>query len=275
MRWARDRRPVACRALRFLLVVWCLTAPLSVVAASQGASDPQAQARPVASRPFSAGERFTYALSWLSLRAGTAVMEVRTRPPSSEPAQLEILTTAQSSPFLSKFYPVDNRVHSIVDADTLVPQRLIFHRREGKRKNDFDVTFRWDAGVVTSVKDGVTDVIPLQPDTQDVISCLYYVRSLPSLQPGTSTFLTVHHDRKNYRLEVRVEAVEQIKGPWGEAEAVRVLAVMPFQGIFRNEGNIRVWLTNDARHVPLRMKAKVIIGSVVADLIEGYRDGPH
>ena len=45
---------------------------------------------------------------------------------------------------------------------------------------------------------------------------------------------------------------------------------MPFQGIFLNEGNIRVWLTNDARRVPVMMKAKVIIGSIVARLVDGF-----
>ena len=42
---------------------------------------------------------------------------------------------------------------------------------------------------------------------------------------------------------------------------------MPFQGIFLNQGNIKVWFTTDERKIPLRMKAKVIIGSVVADLV--------
>ncbi|MFM8552322.1 MAG: DUF3108 domain-containing protein [Nitrospiraceae bacterium] len=46
---------------------------------------------------------------------------------------------------------------------------------------------------------------------------------------------------------------------------------MPFQGIFLNEGNIRIWLTNDSRRVPVVMKAKVKIGSVVATLVEGLQ----
>jgi Protein of unknown function (DUF3108) len=45
------------------------------------------------------------------------------------------------------------------------------------------------------------------------------------------------------------------------------LVVMPFQGLFLNQGNIRVWFTNDERRIPVRMKAKVIIGSIVADLV--------
>ncbi|RMH06961.1 MAG: DUF3108 domain-containing protein, partial [Nitrospirae bacterium] len=82
--------------------------------------------------------------------------------------------------------------------------------------------------------------------------------------PGTSVFITIHHDRKNYRVEVRVEARERLAGPWGEVETIRVLAVMPFQGIFLNEGNIRVWVTDDERRIPVKMQARVIVGSITA-----------
>ncbi len=227
-----------------------------------------------ADRPFAPGERFTYAISWLNITAGSAVLEVADSPPIEGRPALRLLTSATSAPFVSKFYPVDNRVESVVDAGTLLPHRMVFRRREGKRKNDFDVTFHQSEGTITATKDGVTDKLAAPPGMHDSISCLYYFRSLPSLAPGSSQVLNVHHDKKNYKLEVRVEGIERLKGPWGEVETVRVLAIMPFQGIFLNEGNIRVWLTNDARRVPVMMKAKVVIGSVVASLVEGFRVPP-
>ena len=198
-------------------------------------------------------------------------MEVSETSPIQGRAMPRLLTTVTSGPMVTKFYPVHNRVESIVDAAQLSPQRMVFHRREGKKQNDFDVTFRHAEGNVTSIKDGVADTLPIPPGTHDAISCLYYVRGLPSLVPGTSLILNVHHDKKNYRLEVQVEGIEKVKGPWGEIEAVRVLAIMPFRGIFLNEGNIRVWVTNDVRRVPVMMRAKVIIGSVVARLVDGFR----
>ena len=66
---------------------------------------------------------------------------------------------------------------------------------------------------------------------------------------------------------MRAEGIERVKGVEGDVEAIRLLVIMPFQGLFLNEGNIRVWITNDARRVPVLMKAKIIIGSVMARLI--------
>ncbi len=219
-------------------------------------------------RPFAPGERLTYSLSWLNIRAGTAVMGVSGTSPIDGRAALKLLTTAKSNSVISKVYPIDNRVESLVDAETLAPYRMIFQRREGKRKNDFDVTFRHRDGTSLDIKDGVAETLQIPRETHDLVSCLYYVRSLPSIEPGSTITLNLHHDKKNYRVEVRVEGTDRVRAPWGEVEAIRVLVIMPFQGIFLNEGNIRVWLTRDTRRIPVMMKAKVIIGSVVARLVE-------
>ncbi len=196
-------------------------------------------------------------------------MEVGEAPPIHGRSAYRLITTAKTTDFVSAFYPVDSRAESVLDSGELLPQRMVFRRREGKRKNDFDVTFYHGEGKVYSIKDGIADTLPIPQGTQDGISCLYYLRSLPALVPGSSVFMNVHHDKKNYRLEVRVEGIEKLKAPWGEVETLRILAVMPFQGIFLNEGNIRVWVTNDVRRIPILMRAKVVVGAVTATLIDG------
>ena len=140
---------------------------------------------------------------------------------------------------------------------------------KGRKKEDIEYTFHQKEGTVTVVKGGTTETLEMPPGTQDVISCLYYARSTLSFQPGSSLTMNVHHDKKNHKLAVLVEEVETISGPWGDSETARVLVVMPFQGLFLNQGNILVWFTTDDRRIPVRMKAKVIIGSIVADLVSG------
>ena len=220
-------------------------------------------------RPFQVGEQFTYEITWMNIKAGTAIMGVTAGTDADQPL-VKLLTTAQSRPAITKFFPVDNRVESMIDPATLLPAHLTFRRREGKKKEDIEYTFHRKEGTVTEVKSGATETLPIPPDTQDAISCLYYVRSEVSSTPGSSLTMTVHHDKQNHKLNVLVEKIETIRGAWGTLETIRVLVVMPFQGIFLNQGNIRVWFTNDARRIPLRMKAKVVIGSIVADLVTGF-----
>jgi hypothetical protein len=220
--------------------------------------------------PFPAGERLSYDLSWLAMRAGIATLTVQEGSVEGGRRRIMLGMVARSSPVVTKFYPVDNRVASTVDVESFLPRHMTFSRREGKRSNEFDYTFRHSEGLVTAVKDGKSDELSIPSDAQDAISCLYYVRKVLPMAPGASLAMTVHHDKKNYRLNVRVEALETLEGSWGKRQTARVLVIMPFQGIFLNEGNIRVWFTTDEQRVPVKMKAKVIIGSIVAELTEGY-----
>jgi len=221
------------------------------------------------SRPFRVGERLTYDITFLNISAGTAVMEVGSGDPANDRPLGKFITTAVSSPKVTRFFPVDNRVESLTDLTTLLPEYMTFRRREGKKKEDIEYVFHRKDNTVSATRGGLTEVLPIPADTQDLISCLYYVRSLLPLKQGASQALTVYHDKKIRHVEVRVEKIERLDGPWGKLETAQVLVVMPFQGIFLNQGNIRVWFTTDERRIPLRMKAKVVIGSIVADLVNG------
>jgi Protein of unknown function (DUF3108) len=236
-----------------------------------GVQDSTALAAETASKQaIQPGEQLTYDISWLYITAGTAVMAI-SNAGTDGGGLVKLLTTAQSRPAITKFFPVDNRVESIMDPATLLPVQLVFRRREGKKKEDIEYTFHQKKGTVTAVKGGAPETLAIPPGTQDVISCLYYARSELSLQPGSSLTMNVFHDKKNRKVEVRVEEIETLSGPWGEVETARVLVIMPFQGLFLNQGNIRVWFTTDDRRIPVRMKAKIIIGSIVADLVSGWQ----
>ena len=221
---------------------------------------------PASNVHFKVGEKLTYGLSWGIITAGTAVLEVAERRSLSGRSVVKLIHTARSNEFVSAFYPVNNRVESLLDEEAAYPHHLLFNRREGKRKNDIEVIFDQAAHKATVTKDGNTETMEVPPDVQDTLSVIYFFRTLRPADAGSSTIIHVNHDKKNYKLELRVEGTERLKGPLGEFDTVRILAIMPFRGLFMNEGNIRVWVTNDAARVPVLMKAKVIIGSITATL---------
>lgn len=254
--------------MRYLVWILCLLAS-GVACQVYAGEGPGASAR-----PFRVGERLTYDITFLNISAGTAVMEVGPGDGVNGRSIGKFVTTAVSSPKVTRFFPVDNRVESLTDLTTLLPDRMIFRRREGKKKEDIEYVFHRTDNTVSATRGGTTELVPIPADTQDLISCLYYVRSLLPLKQGASQALTVYHDKKIRQVEVRVEKLEMLDGPWGNLETAQVLVIMPFQGIFLNQGNIRVWFTTDERRLPLRMKAKVVIGSIVADLVDGIPEIP-
>lgn len=214
-------------------------------------------------------EDFRYAVSLWGMSAGHATMSTEELVDADGAPARRLVTTIRSNDFISAFFPVRNHVDSLVDAQTMLPSRLVFQRREGGRHERFAVTFDRVANQVTVLKDGKPSVHDVPPGTHGPLSCLYFLRTMPNLEPGSSVYLDIHHDRKNYKVEVKIEAVESLSGSWGEVETIRLLVIMPFRGIFLNEGNIRIWVTNTPERVPVMMEARVIVGSAKA-VIEGW-----
>ena len=212
---------------------------------------------------------YHYAISLWGMPAGHATMKTDRLIAADGRASHRLALTIRSNDFIALFFPVRNHVDSLVDPRTMLPRRFFFQRREGGRHERFDVTFDHVTNQVTVLKDGTLSVHSVPPDAHDLLSCVHFLRTVPNLDPGSSVYLNIHHDRKTYKVEVKVEAVESLSGPWGEVEAIRLLAVMPFRGIFLNEGNIRFWLTKTQERVPVMMEARVLVGSVTA-LIEGW-----
>lgn len=70
-----------------------------------------------------------------------------------------------------------------------------------------------------------------------------------------------------YDLSVIVRKRERIKNKvLGTVDCVVVQPVLGDEGIFQSSGELLVWFTDDDRRIPVRMRAKVPVGSIEATL---------
>ncbi|HKO31251.1 MAG TPA: DUF3108 domain-containing protein, partial [Nitrospiraceae bacterium] len=145
------------RCPTWLVLAWLISCATIGTDSWAGPSDPASTGR------FQGGEQLTYDISWLNITAGTAVMAVSDARTDGDRPLIRLLTTAQSRPVITKFFPVDNRVESIVDPATLLPEHLNFRRREGKKKEDLEYTFHQKEGRVTVAKGGTTETLEMPP----------------------------------------------------------------------------------------------------------------
>lgn len=213
--------------------------------------------------PFQPGEKLVYRVHWFFIDAGEATLEV---------AQPELIDGVAYPHFISRaksdlifFYTVNDRVESVSADNTLLPFKFEKHLREGGYKKDQVILF--DPKNNTA-KYGDTDS-PVTPGCRDPLAAFYYLRGLDLPAVGGELIIWVHVDKKNYPLLVQVLKKEKIKVPAGEFDTVKIkLRPQPgFEGLFRHQGNIWIWLTDDPARVPVKVKAEVpIIGSVEIDL---------
>jgi hypothetical protein len=216
---------------------------------------------------FGVGERLEFSIGYGLIDAGTATMEVLDVAEVRGRPVYRITTTATSNRFFDSFYKVRDTMRSLVDVLGLFSWRYEKHQREGDYRRDQVVVFEQDLGFA---HDG-PDTLDIPEYAQDVLSAFYYVRA-QTLHVGDTLVLPNMTDRKNYDLEVIVHGREKIHTPAGTFDCLKVEPLLQAAGLFRHEGKITVWLTDDRLHMPVLMRSRVVVGSIHAELT-AYRFG--
>jgi len=212
---------------------------------------------------FGVDEKLTFDINYGFINAGTAEMEVARVVDYENRPCYQLVTHAYSNSFFSSVYKVEDRVESIFDAVGLYSWRFEKKLREGKYRAERTYIFDQRNGRVFYKK----DTIETPSFVQDALSALYFVRT-QNLKIGKSLFLDSFADGKLYTLEVRILKKEKITVEAGTFDCVVVEPLMQAVGVFRHQGNLKVWLTDDHLRMPVLMKSKVLVGSISAELTD-------
>jgi hypothetical protein len=239
-----------------------------------GTSHAAYSARPVQHRqestlPFRAGERLAYEISWSDIvRAGKAVLEVQNEDRHDGKAAFRIVSTAKSSGIVSRFYKVSDTIESCIDADSLSSLSFRLDQRHGKRKKKREMVFDHKKGTVLVMNNGKQETYSVPEDVQDALSSLYYLRARHEFIEGKPILVNVHEDGKTWAVEVHTLGREKLKTVLGEVNTIKIRTYPRYEGVFQNKGEIFIWLTDDARKIPVLMKSTITIGTIVSTLID-------
>ncbi len=220
--------------------------------------------------PFTVPEKFVYDLTWAGIKAGTASLESR-----NDGGRIRMISTAQSAEWISVFYTVDDRVESIVSKDPYrssvgLPVSYRLKLREGKHRKDKEVMFDHEknrAKYVDHLEKEYKE-IDVPPLVFDPISSFFYLRTL-RLVVGEPVYITMFDSKKVYNVEVQVLRKEEVTIPEGTFDTIVVKPLMKSEGIFYRKGEILIWLTDDAKHIPVMMQTKIPVGHITATLVQG------
>lgn len=219
--------------------------------------------RPITNWAFGVAETLYYDIGWQSIVAAHGKMYVDEPIDTMGHLCYPIYSTVRSTSFFSTFFRVEDSALTCMDVRELFPLRFEKYLREGKYRADRIATFDPVAGLAYTPD----DTIVVQPYVQDALSLLYYVRAL-ELEPETDLEVDNYDGKKNYKLTVRILRRERIKVKAGVFNTIVVEPLLQAAGLFKHEGKLTVWLSDDRLHLPVLMKSKVIVGSIVAELSE-------
>lgn len=199
-------------------------------------------------------QKLVFSVQWHMLSAGTTTIILR------RSGSLEHLTsTADSQGLVNKIFPVHDVFQADLDPHTFCTHKIAKHSEEGSRRLDRKVVFDYARGKSqvddTDLKSGKEKhaEFDIPPCVTDVVSGFFYAGSLP-LTPGFTHLFPVNDGGKTTDVRMQVEARESVKVAAGVFATMRVKA-NPVNGPLK--GSLWVWVTDDARRVPVKMKSKL------------------
>jgi len=220
--------------------------------------------RVLENKAFKEGEKLTFDVNYGFVTAGIAVMEVPQIKKISGRNAYHVTFEVNSVPSFDMFYKVRDRYETYIDVEGLFPWRFEQHIREGGYARDFSAFFDQRKGKAKTTEGEYE--IPLY--VNDIVSAFYYARTLDysNMKVNDLIHLQNFYKDKVYNLDVKFLGKEVVEVPAGKFECIIVEPLVKEGGLFKHEGNIIVWLTNDELKIPVKVRTKVVIGYVEAKL---------
>lgn len=225
-------------------------------------------ARPKVNGSFAPGEKLTYEVKALGVVAGYATLEVGQYEKVEGRPCYPLIAKAKSAFPFSTFYRVSDVQTSYFDTVDFLTWKFENIVHEGNyyahNQEHYDQIRHT---LVHQHNEEAIEKIDVQPFTQDIISCFYYFRLLP-LEVGKKYLIPTCSGGKNYKLIVKVFSREKVTIPAGTFDCYRTKPFVKYGTVFRNNEDIDLWITADSRHLPVKIKSGIVIGSIEVSLLD-------
>ncbi len=235
---------------------WLIYLTVLVTAAQTAAAHPAAP-----KYPFGVGEKFEYDAKLGMLNLGGASMQV-----------VSIDTVRGQPSFFFRFRLEGGgflfRILTVLESWTTVDDFKSLRFRNDNTENDkvrlkeYDIFP--DSGFFRQRGQEHTEPTPAQP--LDDAAILYYVRQTP-LEVGKTYRVEKYFRQDKNPLVIRVLKREKMKLPNGtEVDCLVLNPVIDDRGMFADRADARLWITDDARRIPVQIRSRYPFGTVTLRL---------
>jgi len=216
---------------------------------------------PRAGFSFPQKQTLSYSVDWRVFTAGTAIVHFE-----AAGDQEHVSATADTSGAINLLFHVSDKFQATFDRNTGCTSEFNKQTVEGRRQ--VNSTLKMDYTQLKSIldeknvsKNQVKHVeTPIPGCLTDLLSGLFYASSQP-MEVGKSFQMPVVDALHTVMVTMKAEGKEEIKTPIGTFKTIRVQPTAD-AGVVKNRGNIWIWYTDDERHLPVQMRARLFWGTI-------------
>jgi hypothetical protein len=211
------------------------------------------------------------------LMSATPVAESKAAPAAAAaaapaPANLVFKADAVAKGWFRKLFGIDFHYNSesVVEPATFRILANSTRDEQGKRLRTSEAVFDRTHNLLTWTQRNPHDpqaaprvvTTPLQNASHDLISAIYFLRT-QTLEPGRTFELDISDSGAVYRIPVKVGARKRMKSVVGRVQTVRVdVGIFGADRLVDRKGEMTLWITDDARRIPIRARLDTDIGTL-------------
>jgi hypothetical protein len=202
------------------------------------------------------------------------------------PQPFLLTTDVISKGFFVKLFGGTFRFHaeSEVEPNSFYALRTTKRDEQGKRLRTSETVFDQAAKTVEYTERDPNNqsaaprviTAALQGPTQDIVSAIYFLRTLP-LTPGETFTLPISDSGRVYQVPATVVAEKKkMKSVLGKVSVVRIDVDIfgPGRPVEEGKGKMSIWVTDDERRIPIKARLSHDIGQLDITLKSIQRDEP-
>jgi hypothetical protein len=219
---------------------------------------------------FKAGEWFKFRIHYGIFNASYATIELREAEWNGKPA-FYAKGIGRTTGLARFFFKVDDYYSSYFTKDDNRPLHFIRNINEGGYKKHLKIDFDHlkKQATVIDIKKETTGIYNTDPDIQDLISFVYYLRKqldVNAIKKDEFVVVNLFLDSENYAFKFKFVGIETIKTKFGKVKTLKFRPYVQSGRVFRSSESITLWVSSDDNKIPLRLQADLSVGSIIADL---------
>ena len=222
----------------------------------------------VLDRIYSGFESMHYSVSWSGgVKIGDLYLNI-VREPSRKDAYRINARVKDYGP-LQLVYPIDDTFDCYVRGPLKLPYQYEVLQKEGfgketKRLTRYDQRLRY---VLYQKNKEPEERFDLEGIVYNEFAAFFISRAL-KFSAAEEFIVPAFVDKKRHEVKVVLLGREKRATLFGEKETLKVMPKMQFKGLYDKKGDTVFWMTDDPCRVPVEIHSKIIIGSLVAELVE-------
>ncbi len=192
---------------------------------------------------------------------GIATFQVRERSRYFDRDGLFLTVKAETTGAAARLFVAHDQIDSYVDPKALLPYRTVLNLAEGKRRLNQTLIINQEYGTATTDKG---QKIEMPVGTHDYLSFFYAVRTF-NLGPPKRNAISILVENKPKTLFISSLKRETIL--LGKQKVPAIALSLTTDDAQSDKYQLRLWVSDDKRRLPLRITATTEIGPVRADLV--------